>query len=68
MTEAKAKFKLPDAPAMHVILQANSSVRQHGSKNKRHRIKHIERIAPVGTISEDYYALVHTPVPMNKVM
>jgi len=68
MTEAKAKFKLPDAPAMQVILQANSSVRKHGSKNKRHRTTHYERIAPVGTVSEDYYALVHTPVPMNKAM
>ena len=68
MTEAKAKFKLSDAPVMQVILQANSGVRQHSSKNKRHRTTHYERIAPVGTVSEDYYALVHTPVPMNKAM
>ena len=68
MTEAKAKYAVPDAPAMPVILQANSSVRKHSKKNKNHRTKHFEKIAPVGTVSENYYALVHTPVDMKKAM
>ena len=68
MSEAKVKYAVPDAPPMQVILQANSSVRKHSSKNKNHRTKHFERIAPVGTVSDNYYALVHTPVDMKKAM
>ena len=68
MSEAKAKYAVPAAPAMHVILQANSSVRKHSTKNKNHRTKHFERIAPVGTVSDNYYALVHTPVDMKRAM
>ena len=67
MKAAKEKLKVPDAPAMPLVLNALSAVSNHGKHRKNH-IKHQDHIAAAGTVSPHYYALVHTPVPIPKAM
>ena len=67
MKAAKEKLKVPDAPAMPLLLNALSAVSNHGKHRKNH-IKHQDHIAAAGTVSPHYYALVHTPVPIPKAM
>ncbi len=65
---ARVTYQLPHAPAMPCIDAAYLS-RQDATPSVMGPTKrpHQDHAADVGTASEEYYALVHTPVPMNQV-
>ena len=68
MKAAKEQLKVPDAPSMLLVLNANSAEREHSKKSKSSYTYHFERIAPVETVSSSYHALVHTSVMMPDAM
>ena len=76
-TEAKAKYTLPDAPALPVIpnticcLAEDIDITGPWSVLSQPAVMpraHQEHEAPSGYVSNDWLVLVHTPVPMSKVI
>ena len=80
IAEQIAATKLPDAPAMPVVAKGNASIatslvtnyvsaprKGKGSSESPNR-PHQSRIAGAGSVSEEYFAMVHKPIPINKAL
>ena len=57
LAETRDKLSIPEAPAMPLVQQANASM--HGETRST---QHQEKVAPIGFVSDEWFALVHTPV------
>ena len=77
ITEAKAKYAIADAPAMPVIPSSTACIAEDiETKGQWLSLSqpavtprdHQEHEASTGYVSNDWFALVHTPVPMSKVI
>ena len=81
LSKAKKLHSLPAAPAMPVLAHAAiaSCTEQSVANEKFVRSvapatakvldrEHQSKISPKGHASEEYYALVHTPIPLKKAM
>ena len=64
LSDARAKYSLPDSPAMPVMVQGCVG---SGGKTSAQR-PHEEKISEKGKSSMCHYGLVHAPIPIKKAM
>ncbi len=70
---ARLKLRLPDAPAMPCQLNPKEEKQMETSglwicMISTHQRSHQDHIGDVGKASEDYHAMVHTPIDISKAM
>ena len=68
MSEARARYSLPPAPAMPCVSYALNCKVRSGKQfpaampGKGSQREHQDQLAPKGNVSEEWFALVHTPI------
>jgi hypothetical protein len=65
LSESRARFSQPKAPAMPVLEVDGSSTSIPGGLQSQPR-PHQEHMSSKGHVSEEWYSFVHTPVPIPK--
>ena len=74
LANAKEQFSIPQAPAMPITSYAmllkegegkpSAKTSARGNPQRQHQ----DKIAAAGYVSESYWAMVHTPIPLPKAM
>ena len=60
--KAKADYGFPDAPVMPVISAEPST--SAGNCRREHQ----DHIAPAGYVSSEWFAMIHTPIPIPQAL
>ena len=73
MSEARAKVGIPTSPAMPFVHRPDGCIAIARASSKKTKgpkptSSHQEKIAPRYSASEDYFAMVHTPVSIADAM
>ena len=67
LADARNRLAVPDAPELPSQAgTANTMVREGREQNNTQQPHH-EHVAAAGFASDEWFAMVHTPVPMNEV-
>ena len=73
LADAKQAHSIPAAPAMPTLPYSGISCSTEqsvaeGCKSRRQVLKHKEKIASAGFTSEEFFGLIHTPIPLPKAL
>ena len=72
LSEARAQYPLPKAPAMPLYLDrersASESIHVASASASEQNRPHDDHFASKGYASEEYFGLVHIPVPIPKAL